>query len=60
MSALVHWPCADCGGQFWPDDGGWRYKRPKPVAGAIAVCPECVPAPWYRRNWPAREANCDG
>lgn len=49
----IYWHCADCGGQFWPDQPGWAYKTPKPDWGSIAVCPECNPVPWYRKKWPA-------
>lgn len=47
----VAWPCADCGGQFWTDQPGWRYKRPEPAVGPIAICPECNPVSWYRKVW---------
>ena len=53
----IYWHCADCGGQFWPDQPGWAYKTPKPDWGSIAVCPECNPVPWYRKKWPAMEAS---
>lgn len=54
-SVSYPWHCRRCNAVVIPGYDEVRELDPKPAAGSFAVCGECWPEPWHRRDWPAED-----